>query len=71
MGKILILIGSVILIAGLLIQFTNLDFSWFGRLPGDIRIEKPGVSVYIPWVSMLLVSAVISVIWWLFKKIGF
>lgn len=48
MGKILILIGAVILIVGLLIQFTNLDFSWFGRLPGDIRIEKPGVSVFIP-----------------------
>lgn len=71
MGKILILIGAVILIVGLLVQFTNLDFSWFGRLPGDIRIEKPGVSVFIPWVSMLLVSAVFSIIWWLLKKIGF
>lgn len=71
MGKILILIGAVILIVGLLVQFTNLDFSWFGRLPGDIRIEKPGVSVFIPWVSMLLVSAVFSIIWWLIKKIGF
>lgn len=71
MGKILILIGAVILIVGLLIQFTNLDFSWFGRLPGDIRIEKPGVSVFIPWVSMLLVSVVFSIIWWLLKKIGF
>lgn len=71
MGKILILIGAVLLIIGLLIQFTNLDFSWFGRLPGDIRIEKPGFSVFIPWVSMLLVSAVFSIIWWLIKKIGF
>ncbi|MBW7870291.1 MAG: DUF2905 domain-containing protein [Flavobacteriia bacterium] len=71
MGKILILIGAVILIVGLLVQFTNLDFSWFGRLPGDIRIEKPGVSVFFPWVSMLLVSAVFSIIWWLLKKIGF
>ncbi|MFA7616533.1 MAG: DUF2905 domain-containing protein [Moheibacter sp.] len=71
MGKILILIGAVILTIGLLIQFTNFDFSWFGRLPGDIRIEKPGVSVFIPWVSMLLVSVVLSIIWWLLKKIGF
>ena len=71
MGKILILIGAVILTIGLLIQFTNFDFSWFGRLPGDIRIEKPGVSVFIPWVSMLLISVVFSIIWWLLKKIGF
>lgn len=71
MGKILILIGAVILIVGLLIQFANFDFSWFGRLPGDIRIEKPGVSVFIPWVSLLLVSVAFSIIWWLLKKIGF
>lgn len=70
MGKILILAGLVLLIVGLLIQYAHFDFSWFGRLPGDIRIEKPGISIFIPWVSMLLVSAVLSILWWLFRKLG-
>ncbi len=71
MGKILIISGVIILLIGLLVQFTNFNFSWFGRLPGDIRIEKPSLSIYFPWVSMLLLSVIISIIWWLIKKIGF
>lgn len=70
MAKILILIGAVLLIIGLLLQFTSFNLNWFGRLPGDIRIEKPGMSVYIPWVSMLLISVVFSIVMWLLKKIG-
>ncbi|MBW8711007.1 MAG: DUF2905 domain-containing protein, partial [Mycobacterium sp.] len=36
--------------------------SWFGRLPGDIRIERESVHLYIPIVSMLILSAVASLI---------
>ena len=36
--------------------------SWFGRLPGDIRIEGQNVRVYIPIVSMLLISLGLSVL---------
>jgi hypothetical protein len=36
--------------------------SWFGRLPGDIRIERDNVRVYIPVVSMLLASVVVSLV---------
>lgn len=34
--------------------------SWFGRLPGDIRVERPGVRIYVPITSMLLLSAVLT-----------
>ncbi|MGO9653121.1 DUF2905 domain-containing protein, partial [Mycobacterium sp.] len=36
--------------------------SWFGRLPGDIRVERDNVRVYIPVVSMLLVSVAASLL---------
>jgi hypothetical protein len=43
-----------------------------GRLPGDIRIERPGVTFYLPLGSSLLVSVVLSVVLtvlaWLFRR---
>jgi len=71
MGKLLILIGLFTLIIGLLIEFTAFNLDWFGKIPGDIRIEKPGFSLYIPLVSMLLVSVLFSLILWIVRKINF
>ncbi|HLS71353.1 MAG TPA: DUF2905 domain-containing protein [Chitinophagaceae bacterium] len=71
MGKILIFIGALLLGIGLLLEFTSLNFSWFGNLPGDIRIEKPGFSFYMPITSMIILSIVLSGLFWLFKKIIF
>lgn len=42
--------------------------SWFGRLPGDIRIERENTRVYIPLVSMLIVSVVVSILLSLFRR---
>lgn len=42
--------------------------TWFGRLPGDIRIERDTVRVYIPIVSMLVVSAVLSLLLYLLRR---
>ena len=42
--------------------------SWFGRLPGDIRIERESVRVYVPIVSMLLVSAALSLLAYLVRR---
>lgn len=66
MQKILITLGLVILIAG--IAWPILDKLPLGRLPGDIIIDKPGMKVYIPITTMILVSLIISVILWFFKK---
>ncbi len=65
-GPILIAIGVVIVLIGILAWAGLL--SWFGRLPGDIRIERETVRVYIPIVSMLLVSVVLSVAMALFRR---
>lgn len=58
-GLILIAVGLGLAVLGLIVYAGG--FGWFGRLPGDIRIETEHVRVYIPLVSMLLVSIVLSV----------
>lgn len=51
-------IGTLALIAGALV-FLGL-FDWFGRLPGDIRIEGERTRIYFPITSMILISIVLS-----------
>lgn len=62
---ILIAAGVVLILVGLMAWFGGL--SWFGRLPGDVRIERPNMRVYIPITSMLLVSVAISLIAAIFR----
>lgn len=59
-GPTLVVVGVSIVVVGLL-AWSGL-LSWFGRLPGDIRIERPNTRLYIPLVSMLLVSVVLSLL---------
>jgi hypothetical protein len=59
-GLVLVVVGLVLVGAGLLVWSGGL--SWFGRLPGDIRIERPNTRIYIPIASSLLVSLVLSVL---------
>ena len=60
MQRWLIIIGIVILAAGLL--WPLLSKLGLGRLPGDIRIEKPNLRVYFPITSMLILSIVLSLL---------
>lgn len=59
-GLLIMAAGVTLVLIGLLVWAGGL--SWFGRLPGDIRIEKESVHIYIPLVSMFLVSVVLSLI---------
>lgn len=66
MQKNLIILGILVLAIGIL-------WPWIsklpiGRLPGDIIIDKPGLKVYIPITTMILVSVIVSVILWLLRK---
>jgi hypothetical protein len=65
-GTILIAIGVGLILVGLLIWSGSL--SWFGHLPGDIRIERETVRVYVPIVSMLVVSLVVSLALYLVRR---
>ncbi len=69
-GKTVVLIGIVIVVAGLLIWLLGDKLRFLGRLPGDIRIEKENYQVYIPITTMILVSVVFTLIMWLVQRFG-
>lgn len=61
-GGLMLLWDSVPLLRALWEKFP------LGRLPGDIRIERPGTRIYIPIVSCIVISIVISIILYFFRK---
>jgi hypothetical protein len=66
-GPLLVALGVALVLVGLLVWSGAL--SWFGRLPGDIRIERDSVHIYIPLVSMLLVSVALSLLLYLIRRL--
>lgn len=60
LGPLIIGIGLAVVLIGILVVSGAL--SWFGRLPGDIRIRSEHTSVYIPIVSCLIVSLALTVV---------
>jgi len=65
-GLLVVVAGAGLVIVGLLIYSGAL--SWFGRLPGDIRYESDQTRVYIPIVSSLLFSVLLSLIFYLLRR---
>ena len=66
MGRVLIILGAIFVVAGLM-------WPWLRRLPlfhlpGDIVIDRPGFKFFFPITSMLLISAVVSILSWLFRR---
>ena len=68
MGKILIVVGLAVVVAGLIIQFAPQAFSWFGKLPGDIRYERGNMKFFFPITTMIHVSVGISLLVKLFGR---
>jgi K+ transporter len=66
-GRAIIIAGIAVVVLGFLVWSGALR--WFGRLPGDIRIERESVHIYVPLVSMLLVSVVLSLILYLVNRL--
>jgi hypothetical protein len=62
-GPLLVMLGVVLIVIGLLVWAGG--FKWFGHLPGDIRIERESVRIYVPLASMLVVSVVLSLVLYL------
>jgi Protein of unknown function (DUF2905) len=69
-GLFIVVVGIAIVMLGVLMWVGGL--SWFGHLPGDIRIERGNVRIYVPVISMLLTSVVatilLSVLRYLFRR---
>jgi hypothetical protein len=58
---------------GVILVITGLAWPWlrklpFGRLPGDLMIDRPGFKIFFPFMTMLIVSIVLSILMWLFRK---
>jgi hypothetical protein len=68
LGKYLIISGLILLFIGIIYYFWGEKLHWIGRLPGDIKIEKPGFKLYFPLATMLLASLFLNGILWLIKK---
>lgn len=66
MNRLLILLGALLLLAGIL-------WPWIRRiplfnLPGDLIINRPGFKFYFPITTMVIVSLVVSIVAWLLRK---
>jgi hypothetical protein len=59
LGRLLVLAGGILVLLGLLLWFVP-GLAWLGRLPGDVRVERPGFRLYVPITTCLLISAALS-----------
>lgn len=62
LGKLLATVGVVLVVIGLVVSYAPWLISWFGKLPGDIRIEGEQQFVFIPVTSMIVVSIILTLI---------
>jgi len=67
MGRTLIVTGVILTTLGLLL-YAGPSVPLLGKLPGDLRIERPGFCVYIPITSCILVSLLVSGLLWIFSR---
>ncbi|RAK69392.1 DUF2905 family protein [Hymenobacter edaphi] len=71
LGKLLVVLGLGLALLGAVIWLGGGSLlGWFGRLPGDIRVERPGFRFYAPLASMLLLSLLLSAVLWLIRRLG-
>lgn len=68
-GKYLVFAGLAIVGLGLIIYLFPNAFKWFGRLPGDIRIERENFKLYFPIVTMILLSLLFTLIINIFRRL--
>jgi hypothetical protein len=66
-GKLLILIGLVIVGAGVVLLLSD-KIPWLGRLPGDITVKRDNFTFYFPLATSILISVILSLLFWLFRK---
>jgi len=67
LGKGLIYLGLLLVIIGVILTFAG-KLPWLGRLPGDLSIERENFSFYFPLATCILISVVISLVLYLFRR---
>ncbi|MBV8176104.1 MAG: DUF2905 domain-containing protein [Verrucomicrobia bacterium] len=67
-GKLVLIVGLMLAAAGAILwRFPGL-FRWVGKLPGDISVHKENFSFYFPVVTCILISIVLTLLSWLFRR---
>ena len=61
-GKLLITVGIILVVLGIVMNYAPWLVNWFGKLPGDIRIEDENKSLFIPITSSIAISIILSII---------
>ena len=67
-GKLLLVVGGIIVLAGLVFLLAGKLHLPFGRLPGDIVYRGKNTTFYFPLVTCLLLSVILSLVLWLFGR---
>lgn len=67
LGRLLILFGVILLAVGVLLTVAG-KLPWLGRLPGDLYYQGEHVTFYFPIVTCLLISLVLSLLFYLFRR---
>jgi hypothetical protein len=62
MARWFIIAGIFLIVLGLAIYMAPGLFSWFGKLPGDINVEKENSKVFFPITSMIIISIILTII---------
>lgn len=65
-GQLVITLGVILVVVGLVAMRGWLG--WFGNLPGDVRVQRENMHLYIPIVSMLLISILFSVLSYVIRR---
>jgi len=69
MARVLIIVGGLIFVVGIVLYVAPGLLNWFGKLPGDIRIQTQNTRIFIPLTSMALISIVLSLLLSVLKKL--
>jgi hypothetical protein len=67
LGKILFIFGLVLVVAGAILWKTG-GLGGLGKLPGDVFVQKGNSTFYFPIVTCILISAVLTLLGWLFRR---
>ena len=67
LGKTLIYLGLMLVVIGVVLTFAG-KLPWLGRLPGDISIERENFSFYFPLATSILISVIISLVLYFFRR---
>ena len=67
LARTIMIVGLALFAVGFFLQlFPSIPF--LGKLPGDLRIDKPGFTLYIPITTCLLISAILSGLLWILSR---